>query len=82
MCQVLPMVPAAEGHQVDQLEPASLPTDYMGEGGEQAGGREGDVCCGRIETDEKKVGKEEREKELIQESETDEGGDVVPGHSR
>lgn len=41
MCQVLPMVPAAEGHQVDQLEPASLPTDYMGEGGEQAGGREG-----------------------------------------
>lgn len=46
------------------------------------GGREGDVCCGRIETDEKKVGKEEREKELIQESETDEGGDVVPGHCR
>ena len=27
MCQVLPMVPAAAGHQVDQLEPVSLPTD-------------------------------------------------------
>lgn len=26
MCQVLPMVPAAEGHQVDQLEPVILPT--------------------------------------------------------
>lgn len=26
MCQALPTVPAAEGHQVDQLEPTSLPT--------------------------------------------------------
>lgn len=26
MCQVLPMVTAAEGHQVDQLEPVILPT--------------------------------------------------------
>lgn len=33
MCQVLPMVPAAEGHQVDQLEPSSLPTDYREGGG-------------------------------------------------
>lgn len=46
MCQVLPMVPAAEGHQVDQLEPASLPTE---------GGRE---SCGRIFTEENGKGVE------------------------
>lgn len=46
MCQVLPMVPAAEGHQVDQLEPTSLPTDNTGEGrgGERGRGREGGRC--------------------------------------
>lgn len=37
MCQVLPIVPAAERHQVDQLEPVILPTAGPG----KEGGREG-----------------------------------------
>lgn len=62
MCQALPMVPAAEGHQVDQLEPASLPTDNTGaERKKRERERQRDVCCGRIKPDEKKVEKEERE---------------------
>lgn len=65
---MLPMVPAAEGHQVDQLEPTSPPTDNTR--------REGDVCCGRIKTDEKWT-----EKELIQESETERKVEVGVGHS-
>lgn len=65
MCQVLPTVPAAEGHQVDQLESVILPTDSTGP--EREGGREECLCCGRIKPDENKVGV----KELIQESETE-----------
>lgn len=44
MCQVLPTVPAAEGHQVDQVEPVILPTDSTGPERERRGrgrGREG-----------------------------------------
>lgn len=49
MCQALPTVPAAEGHQVDQLEPVILPTDSTGPERERErgeGGREGgrNVC--------------------------------------
>lgn len=41
MCQTLPMEPAAEGHQVDQLEPVILPTESRGPARGQEGGRGG-----------------------------------------
>lgn len=52
MCQVLPMVPAAARHQVDQLEPVILPTDSAGPGRE--GG--GIMCFGRIKPEENNSG--------------------------
>lgn len=74
MCQALPTAPAAEGHQVDQLEPTSLPTVERRKGESEGG--EGRGESGKVVTDEENVGKAEGERERKVGVER-----CLPGHS-